>query len=165
MLIRPKLIALPPRLSPPTKGKGRSIAQHVDRRRHEQRRTSVVQERTIEFDIRLSNSLKYTNETTLDYIELLRLFKERSACLVIKNLDETNTSTPEFSHHQKDTSKLVVEGQIQRRRRKINDHIHRAVAKDILLSDSQPRHNQCVDYRVLTRKRNRYFKRLRALKL
>ena len=75
MLIRSKLTALPPRLSPPTKGKGRSTAQHVDRRRHEQRRTSVVQERTIEFDKRLSNTLKYTNENTLDEIEYLRLFK------------------------------------------------------------------------------------------
>ena len=75
MLIRSELTALPPRLSPPTKGKGRSTAQHVDRRRHEQRRTSVVQERTIEFDKRLSNTLKYTNENTLDEIEYLRLFK------------------------------------------------------------------------------------------
>ena len=75
MLIRSELTALPPRLSPPTKGKGRSTAQHVDHRRHEQRRTNVVQERTIEFDKRLSNTLKYTNENTLDEIEYLRLFK------------------------------------------------------------------------------------------
>ena len=75
MLIRSELIALPPRLGPTTKGKGRSTAQHVDRRRHEQRRTNVVQDRTIEVDKRLSNTLKYTNENTLDEIEYLRLFK------------------------------------------------------------------------------------------
>ena len=136
MLIRSELTALPPRLGPPTKGKGRSTAQHVDRRRHKQRRTNVVQERTIEFEVRLSNSLKCTNENTLDYNELLRLFKERSACPVIQNLDETNACTPEYSHHQKDTSKLVVEGTKQRRRRKTNEQTHRAVAKDILPSDS-----------------------------
>ena len=65
MLIRSELTALPPR---PT-------AHHVECRRHDQRRTNAVQNQTIAFDIRLSNTLKYTNETTLDGIEHLRLFK------------------------------------------------------------------------------------------
>ena len=75
VLIRSELTALPPRPSPSTKGSGRPTAHRVDCRRHDQRRTNVVQDQTIAFDIRLSNTLKYTNETTLDGIEHLRLFK------------------------------------------------------------------------------------------
>ena len=46
-----------------------------DCRRHEQRRTNAVQDQTIEFDTRLSNTLKTTCGKTLDEIEHLLLFK------------------------------------------------------------------------------------------
>eukprot|EP00963_Diacronema_lutheri_P002920 scaffold235_cov319-Pavlova_lutheri.AAC.1 len=40
MLVRSELTALPARLSPPTKGKGRSTTQLVDHQRHDPRRTT-----------------------------------------------------------------------------------------------------------------------------
>eukprot|EP00963_Diacronema_lutheri_P009484 scaffold846_cov336-Pavlova_lutheri.AAC.17 len=58
-----------------------------------------------------------------------------------QNFDEVTISTPEFSCHRANTSKLVVEGQRTRRRSRIEDQLYRAVAKDILYSGSQPRHN------------------------
>eukprot|EP00963_Diacronema_lutheri_P011876 scaffold1501_cov352-Pavlova_lutheri.AAC.19 len=92
MLIRLGFTALLPRPSPPTEGKGRSTAQQVDRRRHDQRRTNAVEERSIEFDIRLSNSLEYTTDNTLDGIEHLRLFKSAVHALYYRTL--TKSSPP-----------------------------------------------------------------------
>lgn len=82
--------------------------------------------------------------------------EQRSACRVIQNSEEVTTSTPEFSCHRANTSKLVVEGKRRHCRSRNGHRLYRATSKDTLHNGSQPRHHQQVEHRVQNAERNRW---------